>query len=136
MSPTLAARRARHALWVFITVGSMSLILGLVFGGATLLDLTQTVRDTQIEGTPTGRKLLAASDRILDCTDPGDVATSRPPGECFTQSQERTATSVGDINRVVILAAACAAGLPDGLSENARVIRTQDCVIRQLTQPE
>lgn len=124
MSPTLAARRARRVLYVSVAIGTALLVIGFAYAMAALLGLTQAVRDTQLEGTPTGRKLVASADRILDCTE--------PEGECFKQGQERTAKAVGDINRVIVLAAACAAGLPDGLSDNQRVIRTQQCLIDQL----
>ena len=132
MSPTLAARRARRALWVFMAVGSALLLIGLMWGIAAILNLTQAVRDTQLEGSPTGQRILAASDRILDCTDAGDESKGIPPGECFKESQRRTADAVGNINRVAVLAAACAAGLPDGLSDQQRVIRVQRCLIDQL----
>lgn len=125
MSPTLAARRARRALYISIAIGLSTLVVGLVLAIAS-------IRQTQLDGTPTGRKLLAASERILDCTDAGDDSTGRPPGKCFTESQERTRDAVGNINEVAVLAAACAAGLPDGLSDDKRVIRTQRCLIEQL----
>lgn len=132
MSPTLAARRARSALWIFVGVGSALLVIGLVVGVTALLDLTTAVRATQIEGTPTGQKLLQSSDRILDCTD--------PEGDCYVESQQRTAAVVADIvdqvnantSEVVILAASCAGGLPEGLNQDQRERRISACVIAQL----
>jgi hypothetical protein len=82
------------------------------------------IRQTQIEGTPTGQRLLKASDRILDCTD--------PKGKCFQESQKRTANAVGDINRVVVLAAACSVGLNRHLPVAERQSRIQSCVIDRL----
>lgn len=37
---------------------------------------------------------------LVDCTSPG--------GECYERGQERTGEAVGNINRIVVLAAACA----------------------------
>jgi hypothetical protein len=61
---------------------------------------------------------------IRDCTEQG--------GKCNARGQEQTASAVADINRVVILAAACASGLPLGLSVDARESRIQFCVIQRL----
>lgn len=119
------AELARRLLLGFLVLGVLAL---LVMQTIVILQ----VRHSQLEGTPVGKRLLASSDRILDCTDGGDKETGRPPGECFVESQKRTADAVGDINRVVVIAAACAAGLPENLSDNQRVIRTQRCLIDQL----
>jgi hypothetical protein len=126
LSPTLAARRTRRAVWVFIAAGSAALIIGLVYVVATLLDLTPEVRNTQIEGTPTGRKLVASSERILDCTE--------PDGACYKASQARTAKAVGDINRVIVLAAACSVGLDPTWTVEQRQAEIQACVIDRLAR--
>lgn len=107
MSPTLAAQRARRILYVAVAVGIALLVMALGYAVAAILGLTQAVRDTQIEGTPTGKRLIESSDRILDCTD--------PEGECTKRNQEQTAEVVGDIQegfvRVLAAGVGCSAQL-------------------------
>lgn len=83
-----------------------------------------SIRNTQLEGTPTGKRLLAASDRILDCTE--------ADGECYQKGQKQTAKAVGDINRVVILASACSVGLDPKMPILERQTVIQNCVIQRL----
>ena len=107
----------RRIGWTVISVCAAVIIFGTI---GTLA----AVRNTQLEGTPVGQKLLKASDRILDCTD--------PQGECYQDSQARTAKAVGDINKVVVLAAACSVGLSDRLTVAERQDAIQTCVIDRL----
>jgi hypothetical protein len=88
--------------------------------------LAQSVRDTQIEGTPLGKQLAASADRILDCTD--------STGDCYKRNQARTAKVVGDLNRVIVLAAACSVGLEHGLTVDQRQVAIQGCVLDRLAQ--
>jgi hypothetical protein len=111
--------RRQRIGWVLIYVIAAAVILGMVGGVAA-------IRQTQIDGTPTGQKLLQASDRILDCTD--------PEGQCYRDSQARTAKAVGDINKVIVLAAACSVGLENNLTVDERQIAIQRCVIERLAQ--
>lgn len=57
---------------------------------------------------------------------------TQPSGECYQRGRRSTAQAVSNINRVVILAAACASGLPSGLSVDVRQTRIQSCVISRL----
>lgn len=132
MSPTLAAQRARRVLYAFIAVGTAVLVTGAVIGFGILVDLTREVRNTQLEGTPTGKKLVASADRILDCTDPGDPETGRPPGECYSDNQERTAQVLGDINRLIVASAACAAGVNPEWTVERREAAITTCVVDRL----
>lgn len=113
----LSTNARKRALWVVIYVCVASLVLALI-------GLLAAVRNTQLEGTPTGQKILAASDRILDCTE--------PDGQCYQDAQERTAKAVGDINRVIVLAAACSVGLPEKFTVAERQDAIQSCVIDRL----
>jgi hypothetical protein len=61
---------------------------------------------------------------VRDCT--------QPSGECYQRGQKRTASAVSDINQVIILAAACSAGLPVGLTVEQRQAEIQNCVIDRL----
>lgn len=108
--------RGRRIGWVVVYVCVAAFILGIVA-------VIAAIRQTQIEGTPTGRRLLEASDRILDCTDPAGV--------CYQRNQERTADVIGDVNRVAVYAAACA---------DQRGIQGEDeiyaCVVRLIAQAD
>lgn len=130
MSPTLAARRARRVLYVSIAIGIALLVMGQGYMLAATLGLTQEVRDTQIDGTPTGQKLVRSADRILDCTN--------PDGACTKRNQQATARAVsdltGNLTRVIVISAACSAGLPDGLTVRQREVRIQSCVIDRLSR--
>lgn len=98
------------------------LFLGMLF---TTTYVVVTMRTTQVTNTgtlETSKKTLAA---IRSCTTPGR--------KCYDAGQKRTAAAVGDINRVVILAAACSSGLPEGLSVGDRQARIQTCVINRLS---
>lgn len=116
--------RRRHIGWTLLAVCVAAFLLAVVAVIASTRQTLDQVRSTQIEGTPTGQKLLKASDRILDCTDPN--------GQCYRDSQARTAQAVGDINRVIVLAAACSVGLDPDVSVKARQIAIQGCVIQRL----
>lgn len=113
----LSTDARKRALWVVIYVCAAALLLSVI---GTLA----AVRNTQLEGTPTGQKILAASDRILDCTD--------PDGQCYKDSQARTAKAVGDINRVIVLAAACSVGVPRDMTVAERQAEISSCVINRL----
>jgi hypothetical protein len=99
------------------------LLVGSVAANAVLAgeirDLAEQIRETQLDGTPTGKKLLASSERVLDCTSPN--------GKCFKRGQAATAAAVGDITQVVILAAACSGVTPGDVDAITR------CVVSGLT---
>lgn len=80
-------------------------------------EIQQFIKDQAIENG-------ALSRTVRDCVTPG--------GECFERGQEQTADAVGDINRVAVIAAACATSLPEGISQQRRVFLTQSCVIQRL----
>lgn len=115
MFSTPQGRRIGWAL-VYLLVAALAL---------SVVGVVAAIRQTQIEGTPNGRKILAASERILDCTD--------PEGECYQQGRKQTADAVSDVNRVVVLAAACSIGLDRDLPVSRRQIIIQDCVIERLS---
>jgi hypothetical protein len=88
--------------------------------------LAEQVRHTQLQGTPLGQQLAESADRILDCTD--------STGDCYKRNQARTAQVVGDLNRVIVLAAACSVGLDPDLSVDQRQISIQGCVLDRLAR--
>lgn len=121
--------RRRHIGWALLYTCAAAVFLGLVVTVSSIWQLTTEVRDTQIEGTPTGKKLIASADRILDCTD--------TTGDCYKRNQESTAQAVadltGNLTRVVVLASACSSDLPRALSVREREVAIQSCIIDRLS---
>lgn len=70
-------------LGAVIWIGGGLLLLLVLTSVIQTRTLLGTVRDTQLEGTPLGKKLYAAADQIQSCT--------TPAGECYVESQKRTA---------------------------------------------
>lgn len=91
---------------------------------AATRELVTAIRETQTTNTAVVQDTHATAELIKSCVEPS--------GDCFRQGQRRTATAVADINRVVILAAACASGLPPGMSVSDRQTRISSCVIDRL----
>ena len=118
--------RRRTAGWVLLSVTAAAVILGVIVTLVSTWQIADEVRETQLEGTPTGQKLLESSERVLDCTS--------PEGQCFKDGQKRTANAVGDINRVIVLAAACSVGLDAEWSVSRRQTAIQTCVIERLSR--
>jgi len=59
-----------------------------------------------------------------------------PGRPCYERGQQQTADAVADINRVIILAAACAGDLPDGLSSQQRADLITACVTKRLADAD
>lgn len=106
------------------------LVGALVVGVLTVLVQTRevvgVVREQQKQSVARGKDIQATAQLIKDCTD--------PEGECYKQGQRRTAGAVADINRVVILAAACSVGVPPDLTVVDRQSLIQSCVIARLAR--
>lgn len=82
------------------------------------------IADQQKTNTSNVATIKAIARQIESCTTPGEP--------CSERGQRQTAKAVGDINRVVILAAACSVGLDQSLSVTQRQDRIQSCVIDRL----
>lgn len=123
MSNGITSGRGRKAGWaaVFVGVGALVILFGWM--QATMLDLTQEVRKSQIEGTPFGKRVLASSDRVLDCTD--------PEGECFKRGQARTADVITTLNLGTVYAVFCVNRNP-----GASIEAVQRCVRDLYGAPE
>lgn len=100
-----------HRRTVLSTFATRLLVVLVVLLGATIVTLqlritsqsSQTVRSiaAQQDGnTASVQTIKALTRQIESCT--------TPTGDCYKDSQKRTAGAVGDINKVVVLAAACA----------------------------
>lgn len=78
---------------------AVALVAFMVGISLSFLGISWQIRRTQLEGSPTGQRLLASSDAVLDCTS--------PEGECFKRSQKRTADVVATLNLGTVYAVFC-----------------------------
>lgn len=108
----------KRALIVF-TACVVTVVLGILI----VLTVQSSATTQAIRGSQKNNQ--AVLDTIQDCT--------QPAGACYKRGQKQTASAVSDINRVIILAAACASsGLPPDLSVAERQAAIQSCVISRL----
>lgn len=87
-------------------------------------DLVSAIRETQQTNTGLTRETHSTTDLIKSCVE--------PTGKCYLRGQRKTAGAVASINRVVILAAACAVGRTGTVAEVQSQI--QACVIDGLAR--
>lgn len=113
------AARADLATRLFVIV-----LLALLFGAGVKI---YQIRNTQLEGTPTGKKLVASADRILDCTEPTGGEDS-----CYQRSQRATAEAVGQIGAANILAVVCALQVANGTPLDEALDQVTRCVSAKL----
>ena len=118
--------RVRGVVWCLIGVLAAAILANVLMTPY----LVAQVHKTQIDGTPTGKKLVTSADRILDCTDPGDK--THPPGKCYAQNQRRTSDAVGQIGEANIVAVVCALHVPNGTPLNEALDQVTKCVADQL----
>lgn len=115
--------RTRSLLIFVIGMGVTAILVLLI--GAVITSATKStqIRDQQQQNSP----LIANSDETLQlikaCTTPGL--------RCYERGQRQLADAVGNVNRVVVLAAACASG-PVTKSE----AEIQACVIERLSNQQ
>lgn len=112
---TIVARNLTIALCALVFVGLL----------LTVTYTVVTIRESQKTNTGTLNNSQRTLDVVQSCTTPGR--------DCYENGQKQTAAAVGDINRVVILAAACSSGLPAGLTIAERQTQIQACVIDRLS---
>ena len=124
-----ARRATRASFWtrLFLVMVSLLLVAAIV----TIVVLLATIRGTQLDGTPTGKKLVASADRILDCTEPGD-GKKKPAGDCYRRSQRQTADILTSAQRIIILSAACSTDLDPAASVDERIAAITVCVTKRL----
>jgi hypothetical protein len=98
-------------------------LLGLAVGGliGSLLVGVVVIAQVRVDQESNSKTLRI----IEDCT--------QPTGECFKDGQRRTAKAVGDINTVIITAAACAAGVDPSAPVDRRLADITKCVTERLT---
>lgn len=103
-----------------IIAGGLGLLVIIAVASVCISAVTASkIRETQTKNSP----LLVSTNKTLqiieDCTTPGMP--------CYDRGQAATASAIGDINRVAIIAAACASG-PVEVS----VAEITNCVIGRL----
>jgi hypothetical protein len=119
----------RHAVWFVLGCAGAGLFLAVLWALLNAAHTTQAIRGTQNTNTQINvnqtrllHEITRVSKRIRSCTTPGK--------SCFDDSQKRTGAAVASINRVVILAAACA------VDKHGTVVQVQtaiqSCVIERL----
>lgn len=119
--PRALAKATRAELMKRILIVVTAVMVATVLG--LLLVVLGQVRATQLEGTPTGRKLVRSADKIIDCTD--------PEGDCYQENQENTAELLGTVQRIIVLAAACAVDVTPAQSVEEREAAITVCVTKQ-----
>ena len=120
--------KSRALLWAVLGAGFGLIVIGFMVGAVRVVGTTEDIQATQLEGTPTGKRLLETADRIEDCTTPG--------GTCYERTQTQTAQAVNDIGLVTVLAASCAAEMdPERMGVERRAARIQRCVEKLLDAP-
>lgn len=103
------ARRERRAeLWTRIFV--VAVLVWMVGSSGLLVSLALNNRETL--------------QRVKGCTTPGQA--------CYERGRRQTGAAVTSINEVSVLAAACAADLPPGLTQQKRTALVIECVQEQL----
>lgn len=111
---------ATRLFFVFVTVMLVASLAILAF-----LAVQDHRRQRVIEAQSVENGRLAEA--IRDCTTPG--------GDCYQRSRQASADAVGSINRVTVIAAACAVGINADLpvAERERLIRA--CLTERLQEP-
>lgn len=114
--------RVRKLTWAIV-----GMLVGLIVAALVSVPVAVwQIRDTQLEGTPLGKKLTTSAERILDCTDAG--TDTEPPGDCYTKNQERTAEVLASVQQITVLAAACALDTSIDQPISVRVARISRCI--------
>jgi hypothetical protein len=98
-----------------------ALVVAVLFAVFTAATKSTQIRDTQETNTVKTDANSKTLQRIRNCTTPG-----RP---CYERSQQQLAQAVGDVNRVVIVAAACASR-----TYEQSVDQIQACVLKRLAE--
>lgn len=119
--------RSEFATRLFILVLVVMMTVSLAVQGALAVQdhyrikqnekIQQFIKDQAVENH-------TISEKIQDCID--------PEGACYLEGQKRTATAVGDINQVIVLASACSLGVDRDLPIRERQSLIQQCVIDRL----
>jgi hypothetical protein len=108
--------RGREIGWAIVYLLLTALVIGVIGVVVQTFSLLSTVRETQ-------KVSKSSVETIRDCTE--------PEGQCYQESQKRTAKVVADIGKVSAYAAACA-DRPGTQTEDDVLA----CVLRRLAKDE
>lgn len=119
----MEAWKHHRAIGNAVVGGLIGLFLILLLANiARTSQVVGAIRTTQQSNTSLTRETHSTTQLIRSCVD--------PDGRCYKQGQKRTAAAVANINRVVILASACAVGQTGTVVQVQTAI--QGCVIQRL----
>lgn len=122
MRQALQKLTAKQWLIFILGMGGSAVVVTFLIAVIVSATTTTQIADKQDTNTEKSEKRDLVLETIKNCTTPG-----RP---CYERGQRQLAKAVGDVNRVVIIAAACASQ-PYGQS----VADIQRCVVDQLATP-
>lgn len=108
------AETRRELLRRFILLALVLFAAGVGFG---LLGLSLQIRQTQTDGTPTGRRIVSLQETINDCVN--------PEGACYQRSQKRTADVVSALNDGALFAVLCVQRNPAVVNQPVEVAVAQ-----------
>lgn len=100
----LITMKAKRIFWIRLCIVLVSL-----FSMTTVSVIVWAVleiRETQLNGTPTGKAILESAETIESCTTPGRA--------CYRRNQENLAGAINSINDYTIFAIACGVNLVQG----------------------
>lgn len=112
----------RQVAWFVIGVAIAAVVLVVIGGVFVAANKSTLIRGDQVDNTTTLDASAETLQIIKGCTTPGE--------SCYERGQSQVANAVTDINKVVILAAACAANNDD----HPTVEQIQRCVVRRLAK--
>lgn len=92
-------KRTRFA-WAVASIMTALTVVCLVVAVFTSAAKSTQIRESQVTNTRTLENTESTLEIVKDCTQAG--------GECFERNQRQTRDVVTDLNRVAVLAAACA----------------------------
>lgn len=95
----------RRAASVLLAVGVVLIVASVSIGVLVAVAQVNAIRNTQLDGTPQGKKILRASDQIISCT--------TTEGACTRKNRREQADLIGGLvqsqRAAAASAAACAA---------------------------
>ena len=116
----------RPAAWAALYVLVAAALIAMVLVVVRTYSVTSEIRDSQVTGIQARKSSDATLDAVRSCTTPGR--------QCYEAGKQQTAGAVANINRVVILAAACSVGLDPHMKVADRQTAIQNCVIDRLAR--
>lgn len=145
--PVLASKIARAELWkrILIVVTAVmvtAVIVLLVVVLSRVSDVVQAIRDTQQSGSPAVKAATSAATSAQDAAEASQATNDQildcltPEGLCYQRGQQQTIDTLASVQRIIVLAAACAVDVTGSESVVEREAAITACVTDQLTTPQ